>query len=82
MLNSEKLKSEIDKIPKEYYENVFDLLKSITNYDKYKYLRTSKNNNFEKDKWVKFISQTYGSLSAFPIERGTQGGYESHEEII
>ncbi len=82
MLSSEKLKSEIDKIPKEYYGVVFDMLKSIKKNKKYRFSASSKTNESSKKKWLKFVSQTYGSLSVSPIERGIQGNYESREEII
>lgn len=81
MLNSDKLKSEIDKIPKEYYGLVLDLLKSIKRNKKYKYIATSKISDNSKISWQNFISQTYGSLSATPIKRGSQGNYEIREEI-
>jgi len=83
MLNSEMLKSEIDKIPKEYYGVVFEILKSIKKAKKYqhKHLVSPKTNYNARENWLNFISQTYGSLSDFPLERGTQGNYEFREEI-
>ncbi|HED07952.1 MAG TPA: hypothetical protein ENI57_07545 [Ignavibacteria bacterium] len=84
MLNSDMLKSKIDNIPKEYYGVVFEILKSIEKSKKiqHKHLASSKINYKVSENWSKFISQTYGSLSDFPIERGTQGKYESREEMI
>ena len=83
MLNSEKLKSEIDKIPKEYYSDILTILKSFKTKKSYSFKETVplKKSGKKKENWSRFISQTYGSLSEYPIERGEQGNYESREEI-
>jgi len=83
MFSSEKLKSEIDKIPKEYYGDILDILKSFKIKKKYNFNDSIslKKNSKSRDNWSSFISHTYGSLSDFPIERGEQGNYESREEI-
>jgi len=84
MLSSEKLKSEIDKIPKEYYGDILDILKSFKIKKKYSFKKSVpyKKSNKNSDNWMSFISQTYGSLSEFPIEREEQGNYETREEIV
>jgi len=81
MLNSEKLKSEIDKIPKEYYGIVFDILKSFKIKKRNNSLPFNKRIK-DKENWMEFVSQTYGSLSAFPIKREEQGNYETREKIL
>ncbi len=78
MLNSNKLKSEIDNIPKEYYGviwNMFQTMKTNNTYAQYSEKVTNK-------KWLEFISATYGSLSDAPIERGEQEAYELREDLI
>ncbi len=84
MINREILKSEIDKVPKEYYGVLFNILKSIKSTKRYQRKNLSKSNQADSDNlnWLKFITQTYGSLSDSPIERGMQGSFESREEII
>jgi len=81
MLSSEKLKSEIDKIPKEYYGDILDILKSFKVKNNYNLKDSISLKMSSKSKWSSFILETYGSLSDYPIERGEQGNYETREEI-
>lgn len=84
MINRELLKSEIDKIPQEFYGVLFKILESFKKTKRFrrKIRNNARANSVEKSTWSKFINQTYGSLSEYPIERGNQGTAESRDKIV
>jgi len=68
MLTRELLRKEIDGIPDEYLEVLYKIVKALQ--------PQPKKVNDELSEWQKFVSETYGSLSDDPIERGEHGNYE------
>ena len=85
MITKELLKGEIEKLPDEYLEVLFKIIKAlespaeteITNQ-----INTSKSAQYNaKVSWPDFIKETYGCLADDPIERGDQGKYEIREKI-
>lgn len=71
MLTRELLRKEIDDIPEEYLEVLYKIVKALQ--------PQPKKLGDELSEWQKFVSETYGSLSDDPIERGEQGNYEVRE---
>lgn len=84
MINRELLKSEIDKIPQEFYGVLFKILESFKRTKRFrgKVRNNVRSNTIKKSAWSEFINQTYGSLSEYPIERGNQGTTESRDKIV
>jgi hypothetical protein len=71
MLTRELLIKEIDGIPEEYLEVLYKIVKALQ--------PQATQPKKPDDEWQKFVSETYGSLSDDPIERGEQGNYEIRE---
>jgi len=78
MINKELLKLEIDKIPKEYLEVLYKIIKAFEaqNDTQSESIVSNKNKS-----WKTFVNSTYGSLSKYPIDRGSQGQYEIRDII-
>jgi DNA replication initiation complex subunit (GINS family) len=71
MITKEQLKSEIEKIPDEYIDPLYKIIKALEK-------RESKTP--DKD-WLDFIDQTYGCMQDNPIHRGEQGSFDLREEM-
>ena len=86
MVTAELIKAEIDKVPGEYLEILYKIIKAFetspkTKVDNMKATTNTIEENNKKD-WLKFIEGTYGCLADDPIERGDQGSYEIREVIL
>jgi len=66
MTTRDLLKSEIEKVPDEYIEALYKIIKAL---EKPESKATGKG-------WVDFIRQTYGCMHDSPISRGEQGTFE------
>ena len=71
MTTRDLLKSEIEKVPDEYIEPLYKIIKALEK-------RESK--TLGKG-WLDFISQTYGCMQDSPIRRGEQGAFDIRGEI-
>ncbi len=68
MITKELLISEIEKLPGEYMDILYQIIKS---YEK---------QISDKD-WISFIDQTYGCMRDNPIHRGAQGSFDVRNDI-
>jgi hypothetical protein len=71
MITKEQLKSEIEKVPDEYIDALYKIIKA---------LERQKSRMFGND-WLNFIDQTYGCMQDSPICRGEQGAFDIRGEI-
>ena len=72
MITKEQLKSEIEKVPDEYIEALYKIIKAL---EKRESRATGKS-------WLAFIDQTYGCMQEdSPISRGEQGAFDIRGEI-
>jgi hypothetical protein len=71
MITKEQLKSEIEKVPDEYIDALYKIIKALEK-------RESKAPG--KD-WLDFIDQTYGCMLDSPIRSGEQGAFDIRGEI-
>ena len=71
MITKEQLKLEIEKIPDEYIDPLYKIIKA---------LEKRENRMPDKD-WLGFIDRTYGCMQNNPIHRGEQGSYDHRIEI-
>jgi hypothetical protein len=85
LITKELLKSAIDKVPDEYLEILYRILKAFeipvgepttNDIENARHSKKTKVLN-----WPKFIRETYGSLAEAPIQRGDQGKFEIREAI-
>ncbi|MFQ5602230.1 MAG: hypothetical protein ACE5HS_03070 [bacterium] len=83
LVTKEFLKTEIDKIPDDYLELLYRIMKALevparvpTADDTVKSRKIPANGPFD---WQQFIEETYGSLADAPIQRGDQGKFEKRE---
>lgn len=66
MITKEQLKSEIEKVPDEYIDPLYKIIKAL-----------EKRESKTSDKgWLEFINQTYGCMQDSPIQRGEQGVFD------
>ena len=71
MITKEQLKSEIEKVPDEYIDPLYKIIKAL-----------EKRESKTPDKgWIEFINQTYGCMQDSPIRRGEQGAFDIRGEI-
>lgn len=71
MITKEQLKSEIEKVPDEYIDPLYKIIKAL-----------EKRGGRLSDKgWLEFINQTYGCMQDSPIRRGEQGAFDIRGEI-
>ncbi len=85
MITKEALKSVIDKVPDEYLEILYRILKAFEIPVLEKPLEeadavSASGKPVDLD-WHQFINETYGSLTDAPIQRGKQGEFEKREAI-
>ena len=71
MTTKELLKSEIEKVPDEYIDALYKIIKALER-------RESK---AVEQEWGDFINQTYGCMRENPISRGEQGVFDIRGEI-
>jgi len=70
MITKELLKPEIEKVPDEYIDALYKIIKAL---EKQKIRVTGKD-------WRNFIDQTYGCMRDSPISRGEQGAFDTRRE--
>lgn len=71
MITKEQLKSEIEKVPDEYIDPLYKIIKAL-----------KKTRGKPSDRgWLEFINKTYGCMQDSPIRRGEQGAFEIRGEI-
>ncbi|MCI0512009.1 hypothetical protein L0128_02190 [candidate division KSB1 bacterium] len=85
MITKQLLKTEIDKVPTEYLDILYKIIKifeipSITEFIEPVVSKNTIKNDCKLN-WHEFIKETYGCLADDPIERGTQSKYEIREII-
>ena len=78
MVTKELIKAEIDKIPDEYLEVLYKIIKALETPVE---VEVSHPKDDEPSEWRKFVQETYGCLADDPIRRGDQGTYEIREQI-
>jgi hypothetical protein len=71
MTTKDLLKSEIEKVPDEYIDALYKIVKALER-------RESKSVD---EGWSDFINQTYGCMGDNPISRGEQGVFDIRGEI-
>ena len=84
MITKEQIKAEVDKIRDEHLALLYRIIKAleIPIEESTKSVRAKGSRKAsKKTEWHQFIQETYGCLSAAPIERGDQGIYEFREVI-
>jgi len=85
LITKELLKAEIDRIPDEYLEILYKILKALETPTKEKMSHeagfTRQLVSIGRLDWHRFIAETYGSLADAPIQRGDQGKFEKREAL-
>ncbi|MHA2033195.1 MAG: hypothetical protein ACW99Q_27820 [Candidatus Kariarchaeaceae archaeon] len=85
MITKELLKSAIDKVPDEYLEILYRILKAFEIPVGEPTTKDFENAGHAKKTkvldWHQFIKETYGSLAEAPIQRGDQGKFEIREAM-
>jgi len=81
MITKAFLKSAIDKVPDEYLDILYRILKAFEIPIEEPPLKKIKNTDHENLDWHQFIKETYGSLADTPIQRGEQGKFELSEGL-
>ncbi len=85
MISKEVLKAAIDRVPDEYLEILYRILKAFDIPVTKKTLNDSSTAQQAQATvdldWQQFIKETYGSLSDAPIQRGDQGKFELREAM-
>jgi hypothetical protein len=71
MITKEQLKSEIEKVPDEYIEALYKIIRALE----------KREDNAPGNGWLDFINQTYGCMRDSPIHRGEQGAFDIRREI-
>lgn len=71
MITKELLKSEIEKVPDEYIDALYTIIKSLE----------KRGSQVSGKDWLDFIDQTYGCMRDSPIRRGEQGAFDIRGEI-
>ena len=86
MVTKERLKREIDKVQDGYLDVLFRIIQAFeygpspSPRDSVDVLSEMQESTMQE--WLTFIDNTYGSLTADPIERGEQGSYEIREAMV
>ncbi len=81
MITKAFLKSAIDKVPDEYLDILYRILKAFEIPVEEPILNDFVNGDHKNLNWHQFIKETYGSLADAPIQRGAQGRIEVREGL-
>lgn len=79
MITRETIKAEIDNIQERYLEVLYRIIKALVN--PLAPAAATSPSDVQREQWLQFIEQTYGSLADDPLEREEQGEYEIRERI-
>jgi len=71
MITKEQLKSEIEKVPDEYIDALYKIIRALEKREV----------QLPGEGWLDFISQTYGCMQDNPISRGKQGAFDIRSEL-
>lgn len=71
MMTKEQLKKEVEKVPDQYIDLLYMIIKAL---EKQGSKPTEKT-------WLEFIDNTFGCMNDSPIQRGKQGILENREEM-
>lgn len=80
MTTKDLLKSKIENIREDYLGVLLRVMNSLESRSS-RFKRRSRKAQLQENDWLDFIEQTYGCISADPLERKEQGDYEIREPM-